>query len=282
MGGETMMQVNRVDLCVETFGDPGDPAILLIGLSMLSWDDAFCARLASGPRFVVRYDLRDTGRSVSDEPGAPRYTLRDLVADAVGLLDALGQAGAHVVGFSAGGWIAQLLALDHPDRVTSLTLISTRPTAPGPADPDLPEHAPQLMASFAAAGQPDWTDRAAVIDHLVAGARRFAGARPFDARAARALAGRTVDRTRNMASSMNNLAFMDSGDRWRERLGHLAVPTLVIHGTQDPFFPFGNAEALAEEIPGARLVPLPQAGHELAPDDWDTVVPAILGHTAGG
>lgn len=103
---DKIVRANGVDLCVETFGDPADPAILLIhgtNTSMLGWEDEFCERLAAGPRFVVRYDHRDTGRSVAYEPGAPRYTLRDLVADAVGLLDAFGLQGTHLVGRSLGG-----------------------------------------------------------------------------------------------------------------------------------------------------------------------------------
>src|SRR5436309_2177193 len=124
------VQVNGVDLCVETFGDPADPAILLImggGASMDWWEDEFCERLAAGLRFVIRYDHRDTGQSVGYEPGSPGYTSWDLVTDAVGLLDAFGLASAHIVGLSMGGGIAQTLALDYSSRVASLTLMSTSP-----------------------------------------------------------------------------------------------------------------------------------------------------------
>ena len=140
-----LIRVGDVELCAETFGAPGDPPLLLIGNSMLTWPDGLCARLAEGGRFVVRYDLRDTGRSTFADPEAPSYSLRDLVADAAGLLDALGIPSAHVAGYGVGGWIAQLLALDHPEKVASVTLIATRPTAPGRADPDLPEHAAVVM-----------------------------------------------------------------------------------------------------------------------------------------
>src|SRR3989440_7862298 len=102
-----------------------------IGASMLWWEDAFCRMLADGGRFVIRYDHRDTGRSVTYEPGRPEYTSTDLIADAVGVLDAIGVAAAHVVGVSAGGAFAQLLALDYPNRVLSLVLISTSPATPG-------------------------------------------------------------------------------------------------------------------------------------------------------
>ena len=160
-----MVRANGVDLCVETFGDPADPAILLIAgasSSMDWWEKGFCERLASGHRSVIRYDLRDTGRSVTYEPGAPPYTLGDLADDAAGVLAALDVASAHVVGMSMGGGVAQVLALDHPDRVASLALIATSPSG---RDPDLPDMAEETGAEFAAAATPDWSDRTAVLDY---------------------------------------------------------------------------------------------------------------------
>jgi pimeloyl-ACP methyl ester carboxylesterase len=249
--------------------------------SMDWWEEGFCERLMAGSRFVIRYDHRDTGRSVSYEPGAAPYSLRDLAEDVVGLLDAFGLESAHLVGMSVGGWIGQLVALDHPDRVASLTLISTSPTA-GPSDPDLPEMSEELRASFAEeAPEPDWSDRDAVIDYMVEGERPFAGSRSFDESAIREIAARAFDRTTNLASGITNHAGIDTGDRWRERLGAVSAPTLVIHGTEDPMFPYGNAVALAKEIPGARLLALERVGHGVPPRDlWDVVEPAILRHTA--
>src|ERR671915_68090 len=280
---ERIIRANGVDLCVQTFGDIADPPILLImggASSMDWWEEGFCGRLMAGSRFVIRYDHRDTGRSVSYEPGAAPYSLRDLAEDAVGLLDALGLESAHLVGMSVGGWIGQLVALDHPDRVASLTLISTSPIA-GPGDPDLPEVSEDLQAYFAQeASEPDWSDRDAVIDSIVEGERQFAGSRPFDEAAIREIAARAFDRTINFASSITNHASIDSGDRWRERLGEVSVPTLVIHGTEDPMYPYGNAVALAKEIAGAQLLALERVGHEVPPRAlWDVVVPAILQHT---
>src|ERR671919_1734821 len=133
-GGETIVRANGVDLCVQGFGDPADPSVLLvmgIGASMLWWEEDFCRILADGGRFVLRYDHRDTGRSVTYEPGRPEYTGSDLVADAVGLLDSYGIPAAHVVGVSAGGAFAQLPALGFPARVLSLVLISTSPPTGG-------------------------------------------------------------------------------------------------------------------------------------------------------
>ena len=117
---ERIIEAHGVELCTEPFGDPGDPPVLLVmgvGASMLWWEEGFCRSLAEGGRFVIRYDQRDTGRSVTYEPGHPLYTSADLLSDAVGVLDAYGIAAAHVVGVSAGGAFAQLLALAYPDRV---------------------------------------------------------------------------------------------------------------------------------------------------------------------
>jgi len=292
--GERIVHTNGVDLCVETFGDALDPPVLLVGNSMLTWDDGLCQRLAAGPRCVIRYDLRDTGRSTTVDPDAPQYSLRDLVDDAAGLLSALEQPRAHVVGFGVGGWIAQLMGLDHSDRVASLTLIATRPTAPGRSDPDLPDHFPELMDHIMGAPEPDWSDRAGVVDYMAESGRHFAGSGPYDEAAVREHAGRIFDRAIAAAPEGANprtiqranqiaatFAVLDSGDRWRERLGEITASTLVIHGDEDPFFPLGNAEALAHEIPG-ELVTLPSTGQELPHRVWDAVVAAALRHTSTG
>src|SRR3954466_7276320 len=131
---ERMVEANGVELCTEHFGDPANPPILLImgiGASMLWWEEGFCQLLADGGRFVIRYDHRDTGRSVTSEPGRPGYSSADLVADAGGVLDAYGIPVAHLVGVSAGGALAQSLTLERPDRVGSLVLISTSPVVAG-------------------------------------------------------------------------------------------------------------------------------------------------------
>jgi pimeloyl-ACP methyl ester carboxylesterase len=278
-GSRRLVRANGVELCVQAFGDPASPAILLVAgaaSSMDWWEDEFCERLASGPRFVIRYDLRDTGQSVSYEPGEPQYGGPDLVRDAVGVLDVLRVARAHVVGISMGGGIAQHLALDDADRVASLTLIST-----SPGGPDLPPMSDELRARFEEPlPEPDWSDRQAVVDYIVEDLRPYAGTLPFDEEEMRALAGRVVDRTINIASSMKNHWILEGGEPVRSRLGEIAAPTLVLHGTEDPLFPYGHAEALAAEIPGARLLPLEGVGHELPPRPvWDQVVAAIRNHT---
>jgi len=278
---DKIVRANGVDLCVETFGDPADPAILLIhgaAASLLAWEEEFCERLAAGSRFVIRYDHRDTGRSVSYEPGAPPYTFRDLVVDAVSLLDAFGLDSAHLVGRSMGGGLAMLAALDHPDRVASLTLVGT-----SPGGSDLPPMSEEFLAHVGGAGAPDWSDREAVIDHVIGMLRVFSGGSGhLDEAAMRDLVGRDVDRTVNVASSQINHFAMDVGEPVRDRLAEISAPTLVVHGAEDPVFPLGHALALEKEIPGARLLTLERTGHELPPAVWDVVVPAILRHTSGG
>ena len=277
--GERMIEANGVTLCTETFGDPVDPPILLvmgIGGSMLWWDDGFCRMLADGGRFVIRYDHRDTGRSVTYEPGHPPYNGADLVADAAGVLDAYGLAAAHIVGVSAGAAFAQLLALDFADRVLSLVLISTSPATPGDRGLPMPT---EEFGRFVATADVDWSDPESVIEYLVGYSRVLnGGRRPFDEAASRAFVRRDVERARNVAALQNHDAIADD-DRSRGPLSSIKVPTLVIHGTADPMFPLRHGEALTEEIPGATLLPLEGAGHGVHEADWETIVAAILEHT---
>jgi pimeloyl-ACP methyl ester carboxylesterase len=275
-----MIEANGVELCTERMGDPGDPPMLLvmgIGGSMLWWSEGFCRMLVEGGRLVIRYDHRDTGRSVTSEPGRPEYTGTDLVADAVGVLDAYRIPAAHIVGVSAGGAFAQLLALAFPRRVLSLVLISTSPAEPGRRELPPPT---ERYRRFLATAEVDWCDRDSVIDYLVGYAQALAGSeRPFDEAAARELVRRDVERARNIAASENHAA-LPEGELPHAPLSSIAVPTLVIHGTADPMFPLEHGQALAEEIPGARLLTLDGAGHGVDRADWGTIARAILEHTA--
>jgi pimeloyl-ACP methyl ester carboxylesterase len=279
---ERMIEVNGVALCTEPFGDPADPAILLVmgvGGSMLWWEEGYCRMLADGGRLVIRYDHRDTGRSVTYEPGAPEYTGADLVADAVGVLDAFGIPAAHMVGVSAGGAFAQLLALAFPKRVLSLVLISTSPATPGERRLPPPTEA---YRRFLATAEVDWSDRDSAVDYLVGYARMLAGGeRRFDEGAARELVRRDVERAHNIESSENHAA-LPEGEVPHAPVSSIAVTTLVIHGTADPMFPLQHGQALADEIPGARLLALEGAGHGVDRSDWETIVRAILGHTSAG
>ncbi|MBE1498210.1 pimeloyl-ACP methyl ester carboxylesterase [Amycolatopsis lexingtonensis] len=281
---DRVVTANGVDLCVQTFGDPADPAVLLVAgasASMLAWDAVFCELLAGESRYVIRYDHRDTGRSVSYPPGEPPYGLRDLAADAIGVLDALGVARAHVVGISLGGMIAQVAALAEPARVASLTLVATSP-GEGADGPDLPPPALRVLTALADVEPPDWTDRGSVVDHLVAAARPLSGpSRAADEHARRRVAGRVFDRAGGTLESAGNHAYLDHGGPWRPRLGRITAPTLVLHGAADPIHPVAHAHALAAAIPGAVLRILEHAGHELSEEDWPEVVPALVRHTSG-
>ena len=244
----------------EAFGNPSDPAILLIhgaGSTMLSWDDELCLRLAAAGRFVIRYDLRE------------QPTLDAYVRDAIAILDAHLVPRAHVVGMSFGGAIAQRLALDHPRRVSALTLASATPGGPGHPTPDLPGPTRALPDP----PQPDWNDRDAVVEYLVEAERPYAAR--FDEQAARELAERVFEH--GLPAQGGDF---EMGDPWRERLPAITAPTLVIHGTEDPVFPLDHGLALANEIPGASLLALKDTGHEYFPRaTWDVVVPLLLrGH----
>jgi pimeloyl-ACP methyl ester carboxylesterase len=276
---ERMIEANGVELCTEPFGDPDHPPVLLIhgtGASMLWWEQGFCRMLADAGRFVIRYDHRDTGRSVTYERGRPGYTGADLDADAVGVLDAYDLGAAHLVSVSAGGGIAQDVALDLPDRARSLTLIST--TAAVPIGRDLPPPT-AAFGRFVAATRVDWSDPESVVEYLVDYSRVLAGGeRPFDEAAFRDLARRDVERARDFAAAQNH-DLLHYGEQPREPLSSISSSTLVIHGTADPMFPIGHGEALAEEIPDARMLRLEGAGHGVYRADWEAIVPAILEHT---
>jgi pimeloyl-ACP methyl ester carboxylesterase len=276
----TTVEVRGVALGIESFGDDDAPLVLLAGgTTMLSWPDALCERLAAGGRRVVRYDLRDAGESTTADPEAPAYTLRDLAADAAALAEALGGGPAHLGGIGVGGMVAQVAALDHPRAFSALTLVGTRAVAPGPPDDDLPDHDQATVGRIFARPMPDWGDRAAVADFMAAGAEILGN----DPVAARAVAARIWDRTPGTAPSVQlanqvGLVFskLDCTPRWRERLPEIGIPTLVVHGRRDPFFPVGNGEAIAREIPGARLLVLEDAAMAIPESSVGEVAAAML------
>jgi pimeloyl-ACP methyl ester carboxylesterase len=276
----TTVSVNEIALGVESFGDDDAPLVLLAGgTTMLSWPDALCERLAAGGRRVVRYDLRDSGESTTADPEAPAYTLRDLAADAAALADALGAGPAHLAGIGVGGMVAQVAALDDPDAFSALTLVGTRAVAPGPPDDDLPDHDQATMSRLFATPMPDWTHREAVAEFAATGAELLGD----DPVAARATAARVWDRTPGTAAPLqlaNQLGIvfsrLDCAPRWRERLPEIEIPTLVVHGRHDPFFPLGNGEAIAREIPRARLLVLEDAATAIPDAAVGEVAEAML------
>ena len=275
------LRVERSDgavLAVEVIGPARHPLVVLnagADCSMDWWRPEFCAALTDRGFRVIRYDQRGTGQTTPGPRGGRLGGLGALVDDAVGVLDAVRADDAHWVGFSSGGWIAQLAALDHPDRVRALTLLSTEPTGFGEADADLPAPSERLQERWAhPLPEPDWSDEASVIEYLVDVDRDYAGAE-FDEPHERAIWSATVRRSPGMHRDEGRADVTVEPPRWRERLPTLRVPTTVVHGTDDPLFPIGNGEALAREIPGARFVRLPGVGHELPPRAWDVVVEAI-------
>lgn len=270
--------INGAELVLDTFGDPSDPPVLLImggAASMDRWEPAFCERLAAAGRHVIRYDHRDTGGSTTYPPGEPGYTADDLDADAVGVLDHLGVERAALVGMSMGAGIAQTIAVRRPERVAALALLST--TSAGTGGPELPGMSDELKATFSGEGEPepDWSDREAAIAYLLEAERPYAGGRGLDEAALREVIGLAYDRTPSPASA-NNHFMVDGTSFAHERLAEIAVPTLVVHGSDDPMFPPAHGEALAAAIPGAELLVLDGLGHEFPRSVWDEVLPALI------
>jgi pimeloyl-ACP methyl ester carboxylesterase len=231
--------------------------------------------LAGGGRYVIRYDHRDTGRSVSYPPGKPDYSFYDLVEDAAALIDRFASGPADIAGLSMGGGIAQVLAVDHPDKVASLTLIATSPLFPA----DLPPLTPALLDAYAAMTEPDWDDDESALEHFVHGARIHSGPDVFDEDAARADARRLIARTTDLRTLGNHNA-MKQADRperdFRALVEAITVPTLVVHGTADPMLTQEHGIALAEAIPGAALLLLDGVGHQSPPPStWGRVIAAM-------
>jgi pimeloyl-ACP methyl ester carboxylesterase len=270
-----------VTLATESFGDPSDPPILLVMgamASMLWWPDGFVAKLADGGRHVIRYDNRDTGLSTTFPPGEAHYSLADMARDAVAVMDAYRLGVVHLVGMSLGGIIAQRVVLAAPDRVRTLTLISTTPLGVE----GLPPMAEAYAEHSATAEKVDWNDRASVLDYMMRDARMLAGTRhPHDADAARDLIGRDLDRSPSFASATNHFTALGGDGDAEADASAIAVPTLVIHGTADPIFPIAHGEAMARTVGKGALLRLEGGGHELHEGDWPRMAEAILRHTSG-
>lgn len=275
------IKANGIDIYTESFGEPSNPTILLIMGAMASavwWPEDFCRQLAERGRYVIRYDHRDTGRSVSYEPGQLNFSVEDLADDAVGVLDAYGIERAHLAGMSLGGFLAQLIALKYPDRVLTLTLIAAERLGPG--DPDIPPIDQKVLDYHAQAGALDWSDKEAVVEWQVGGWRLLSGSeRPFNEATIRALAVQDVNRTKNLLTSMNH-ALLSGGERWFNRFDEIRVPALVIHGTDDPVLRYAHGVALAKALPQATLLTLEGAGHELHRNDWEMIIDSVVRHTA--
>ena len=278
-------QANGLTIAYEEFGERADPTLLLImgiGSQMISWHEDFCEELARRGHHVVRFDNRDAGESTHlhdagkvdvtavlerDTSSAP-YTLSDMADDAVGLLDALAIDAAHLVGASMGGMIAQTFALEHPDRARSLiSIMSTT------GDPTLPQATPEAQAMLL---QPSARSREELIARAV-DTYRVLGSPAFEADEdyLRERAGRAWDRGYDPPGFGRQLAAIyASGDR-TERLRKLRVPTLVIHGEDDPLIRAAAGRATAAAIEGAELVVIDGMGHDLPRAVWPQVVGRI-------
>jgi pimeloyl-ACP methyl ester carboxylesterase len=281
---EEIARVNGIEIAYERLGDPsGQPLLLVMGLGMqlIHWDLELCQMLVDRGFHVIRFDNRDVGHSTKIDapvPDARRamiglrvdapYLLTDMAADAVGLLDHLGIEAAHVVGASMGGMIAQTIAIEHPERVLSLTSIMSTTGERKVGRPKfrvwgvLMRRAPRDEQGF--------------IDHFVR-VFRMIGSRtyPFDEERIRSEAAATYLRDHSAAGTGRQLAaILASGDR-TARLRSVHVPTTVIHGRDDPLVPFRGGRATAEAIPDARLIAIPGMGHDLPREIWPQVVEAI-------
>lgn len=271
---ERILKANGITLWTESFGDPGGvPMLLIMGASAqgLYWPDGLVQRLVDQGRFVIRYDNRDTGQSTCFDFAENPYTLDDMTDDAAGVLDGYGLESAHVAGASMGGMIVQQLAIQHRPRLQSATIIMSTPLASNPEEPgmgsaDLPPPDPEWLAkTFAIIASPAET-REQRIQLRIDTFRQMAGSiEPFNEERQRDIATREVDRAPNFEAMNNHTpAIMASSPRDRRPLlAKLDIPTLVVHGTEDPILGYPHGVALAETIPGAELMTLEGAGHEM-------------------
>ena len=282
---ECFAKVNGIELCYETLGDPeARPLLLVMGLGgpLIWWDDGLCDLLVHHGFYVIRYDNRDCGRSTMMNGAAKAsplraflgdnrtasYTLNEMAEDAAGLLDHLELQRAHVMGISMGGMIAQTLAIRRPDRVLSLTSIMST-TGNRKVGWPKPRALPMLLR------RPP-RSRDGYIEHAL-GIWRLIGSPgfPLDEDRIRARAGATYDRGIDPRGTARQLvAITASGDRTAE-LRKVSVPTLVIHGADDPLVHQSGGIATARAIKDAQLMVIRGMGHDLPPVLWPRVVNAV-------
>lgn len=287
-----IVRTNAIDLAYDSFGNEADETILLIaglGTQMIRWTVPFCEKLAARGYRVIRFDNRDAGCSTHFRDLAPPdfgalaatlmagrrpdvpYTLGDMAADVVGLLDVLAIDRAHVVGRSLGGMIAQIVASEYPGRVLSLTSIMS-----STGNPNLPQAAPDVMALMMRPAPDPTSDEAGFVAHSLAFARRIAGGgHPFDEEACRVLTLEEIRRAYDPGGFGRQIAAIAvTGDR-RSRLATITAPTLVIHGSEDPLIPPACGEDTAASIPDADFMLIDGMGHDLPPALYGTVIDAI-------
>jgi pimeloyl-ACP methyl ester carboxylesterase len=278
------LKANGIEIECETFGDPKAPPLLLIGglgSQLLSWDEAFCEQLRERGFHVIRYDNRDAGLSTKMEAAGepdvmaalagdakPAYQLDDLADDAVGVLSALGIRAAHIVGVSMGGFIAQLVAINHPERVLSLTSIMSGPGGLDAVPPD-PAGADVLMRI------PPPT-REGRVEHGLWIRKTLKGSGdPFDEAIETQQVARAYDRSYYPVGTGRQLVAILAAQSRLEKLSRITAPTLVIHGTDDVLVPVENGRRVAQAVPGARLLEFEHMGHNLPERVWPQVFDAI-------
>ncbi|PLT47511.1 alpha/beta hydrolase [Paenibacillus sp. FSL W8-1187] len=271
---ERLIQADEVKLQTESFGKPGDPALLLImgsQASMVLWEKEFCELLAAGGRFVIRYDNRDTGRSSSWPLGTMGYTMADMADDAMRVLDAYGIQKAHLAGMSLGGYLSQLAAVRHPERVLTVTLIASSNYTEG-----LPAMEDKVIEFFTRSASLDLSDAHAAEQFGVEKWRLIVGSqRKLDESRIRGLVRQEISLAESLPS-MGNHMLLGGGEEDVARTEDIRQPALIVHGTEDPVLPYAHGLALEHALSNARLLPLEGAGHEIHPDDWPAIVEAML------
>ena len=281
-----------IEIEYEAFGAPGDPCVLLVSgftAQMLMWNADFCRIIADAGYRVIRFDNRDCGLSTKldgvavDTDGVIRaallddpvpvvpYTLSDMAADAVGLLDALGIERAHVVGGSMGGMIVQIMAIEHPHRIASLTSIMSNS-----GEPEYGQPTPEALEVLVA---PPPNDRDAYIESsknwMVWQSKRYATVEQN-----RIDAAASYDRSFYPAGAPRQLAAIYASGRRTDGMKTISAPTLIIHGTDDTLIAPSGGQRAAELIPNAKLDMITDMGHDLPRALWPRIAGAILGHLA--
>lgn len=261
-------RANGIDIEYDVFGDGSGAPLLLInglGAQMIGWDEDFCRLLAARGFRVIRFDNRDVGLSTWVEQP---YTLDTMAADAAGLLDALGIPAAHIVGASMGGFIAQLVALNHPEKTLTLTSIMSGPSGD--------EHVQPTDAGREVLFVPAPETAEERVEVGLWAKRRLLGPEdPFDEPYERERIERAVARAYHPAGFVRQLQAIGAARGRLERLGSIAIPTLVIHGDADILVPVENGRNVAAAVPGARLVEIEGMGHDVPKRVWARVADEI-------